>query len=1346
MCKVNFASVFSWCILFLFFGFTMETEAQSYLKENLWDNHRFRISTNRMNVPIGLLKNLSSPMVAGGSSTADGIDLYSGTNRVCIPLYTANARGFSIPLSIGYVASGVKLDQISGPIGLGWSLNAGGCIRRMIKGLPDDFCGLTGTNNSLYEVGWIKENDIYCQLPVLNIDTAISQEISIYSPFGDKRGGLRHLLGKNINSTVSEGVVHDLEPDQYIIDCPYLGGSFVFSTQRDPITHKPLIRSIGQTNMKFDYTLSTLSEGERITAFTITDEAGNKFFFGTDIEIYTTNFYSVFVNNTQNNDNRPFYLNGNFAFVSSIDHIYNNAWFLQKIETILGDEISFTYTKEIYGADPSYVDFIRGQSAIPPPLNPYKRYMSKYYSSNLQMLDFIETYRISKISARSFVIDFLAFNNREDMNYIPTSSPCKRIDRIMVYNKFGPNNNDVVLTRQFDFDFEYMESNSNPSGFGPPDYASFMGANKRLCLKKLTESTKFKAFSPYVFSYEEGILPNRFRYAADIYGYYNGQLNNQTDIPTISIYLADFEYNDRFWPITLPNLQPDYTLAGANREFNADYAKIGLLNSITYPSGAVISYDYEPHAFSYKTQNITGAGFRLKAKTTKENGITLSMDQYLYEGGRALGFPAYGYYDPCIDYPTNYPQEYWNSSYVRSGVNISNSGGSIGYDKVKVTTNANGGFTEYEFENTPTLDSPISQVLPESYYTPGPESLPDYVSLIPQSGSLDDFNRFSELDVPNNFPDHILTTFPYPYRNHVNADWFRGRVKKIKVYDNNYNMVKQTEYSYQERYPGATSFGNLTDQEIIYGVKTAFIENESNSGSEPVAVATKYAIYTGVASLLGSMKTTQYNANGYIESQTDYTYNEVGQPETTSTTNSDGTIFQQRSTWLYDLFNAREHPESSNYYLPDGILYQMAYQNQANTLIEQVNELILGGETFVTGGNLNTYKEAAIINGKTKFLTDKTYVLPTDVLIPANQSSTGHFSYPGISSGQNPAFQFDSRYDPVSTFDAYDAVGRLIESHPTNDNKNVILWDNYLDQMHASVINAQRNECEYSGFEFGRPSSHSNLMFAQCVKSDQNNMPFSGNYQLKISSGGGFQQYLDFSQDKPANNGYKVSAWVKGGGDVIMYLHAKDVNTNLLSKSVANPSSNNEWHLLTLSFTKEEISQLTYNAITVEVLNNSTSDIYVDEVKCYPADAIFSSQSYDERNNLISSVTKNDLSSSIEYDDVGRTSTVRDFENNILATSSYNSSNPANFSVCDCDDTGTTTIIGKYEVNETLTITCNSLDVPDATFKYSKDSESYADCNGQLTLSFSTAGNHTLRMKVTINGTEYVFLRNVIIY
>ena len=62
---------------------------------------------------------------------------YSGVPNTSIPLGVMNGKNISIPVSLDYHASGIKVQDVAGSAGLGWSLNAGGAITRVVRGIPD---------------------------------------------------------------------------------------------------------------------------------------------------------------------------------------------------------------------------------------------------------------------------------------------------------------------------------------------------------------------------------------------------------------------------------------------------------------------------------------------------------------------------------------------------------------------------------------------------------------------------------------------------------------------------------------------------------------------------------------------------------------------------------------------------------------------------------------------------------------------------------------------------------------------------------------------------------------------------------------------------------------------------------------------------------------------------------------------------------------------------------------------------------------------------------------------------------------------------------------------------------
>ena len=66
------------------------------------------------------------------------VGYYTGVPEIKIPIYDLETRGFTLPIALSYHASGIKVAQEASSVGLGWALNAGGCIVREIKH-KDDF-------------------------------------------------------------------------------------------------------------------------------------------------------------------------------------------------------------------------------------------------------------------------------------------------------------------------------------------------------------------------------------------------------------------------------------------------------------------------------------------------------------------------------------------------------------------------------------------------------------------------------------------------------------------------------------------------------------------------------------------------------------------------------------------------------------------------------------------------------------------------------------------------------------------------------------------------------------------------------------------------------------------------------------------------------------------------------------------------------------------------------------------------------------------------------------------------------------------------------------------------------
>ena len=69
----------------------------------------------------------------------------AGLAEYDVPFYTLQGNELSIPIGLHYASGGIKLDEIAGVAGLGWTLEAGGCITRTVVYMPDEFVPIAGS-------------------------------------------------------------------------------------------------------------------------------------------------------------------------------------------------------------------------------------------------------------------------------------------------------------------------------------------------------------------------------------------------------------------------------------------------------------------------------------------------------------------------------------------------------------------------------------------------------------------------------------------------------------------------------------------------------------------------------------------------------------------------------------------------------------------------------------------------------------------------------------------------------------------------------------------------------------------------------------------------------------------------------------------------------------------------------------------------------------------------------------------------------------------------------------------------------------------------------------------------
>ena len=221
------------------------------------------------------------------------MNTYNGTPAITIPLYSIDERDVSIPLTLAYDASGIRVSQEASWVGLGWNMMVGGCINHVTAGCRDKIVR-TGTWDNYLDIYWTSPDyRIFHSWPAESIDGPNDVYPDIANGTGE-----RDFYSANI-----------------------LGESFLFFW--NPFTKE--MEVMGNLRGKYTVESSPTVTDDRfagtIHSFTVSDNLGNTYHFGST---------------ERSND-------GTSEYVS--------AWNLTDITTASGETVNFEYGSECSMAD-----------------------------------------------------------------------------------------------------------------------------------------------------------------------------------------------------------------------------------------------------------------------------------------------------------------------------------------------------------------------------------------------------------------------------------------------------------------------------------------------------------------------------------------------------------------------------------------------------------------------------------------------------------------------------------------------------------------------------------------------------------------------------------------------------------------------------------------------------------------------------------------------------------------------------------------------------------------------------------------------------------------------------------
>ncbi|SDM43708.1 DNRLRE domain-containing protein [Siphonobacter aquaeclarae] len=408
------------------------------------------------------------------------VSYYTGTADISIPVYTIQEGKLSLPVSISYHPSGIKVADEAGQVGLGWALNAGGVVARTVMGEDDFSLGRYFSNQDNLPANTFPKTQMQMGAKVTGDPSKFSFDF-----YAQQGGGSTSLQLK-----AEDGMANEYEPDIYNFNFAGYSGKFIISRTREIIM-----------NEKSDIQIRMIESGNPVTvSWEIKTPDGTAYLF---------------------NERETFRSPGGAASVSS--------WYLSQITSPEGAQITLSYNTivdaknypqgaitETMGVGTIGDVCISGGSPVYSASHTIERMPARYMS----------TVYLNEITFQNGSVRFV-FESREDLPYD------KKLKTIEIYSKAG---GVKTLLKAYDFSYSYFDGSADADVAATGDGS----VSKRLKLLSLTEkSAGGSTLPPHTFTYFEGgnyDLPAKTSFAQDHWGYFNGKLSNQSLIPTFTAF------------------------------------------------------------------------------------------------------------------------------------------------------------------------------------------------------------------------------------------------------------------------------------------------------------------------------------------------------------------------------------------------------------------------------------------------------------------------------------------------------------------------------------------------------------------------------------------------------------------------------------------------------------------------------------------------------------------------------------------------------------------------------------------------------------------------------------------
>ncbi len=1191
---------------------------------------------------------------------------YTGTTDVSITIYTLQAKGVSVPVTLSYHTGGIRLSEESGWVGLGWALNAGGMISRSING-KDDIIGGYFSSDLIHPMPDIKGKlQPHFMIPhppaLLEMGTWGYDYVCNYEIYTDLGN---YNLFTPLSSEFAAPGSYDFEPDSYSFNFLGRSGKFIIDRNKKVVLQK-------QENLRILFATDWSS-------FTITDEQGNQYLFQDKeynkptiggaqhisswllSKIITQQKDSVMFNYT--NDNTWTSVKGNVSEVTSTGAsngitTYNNDPGQDYMNRTLLN-IDYSNAQVQFSFDGNRNDLLNGKK-----LNSVKIY-SKDAGGNLKYIkehqlfysyfsppvtnitDSTDSKRLRLDSVReasgSTVLPAYSFVYNMPANQSYMGKHFSAVDHWGYFRGFPGNSAEPTkgFTPAFIGDFLV-----GPAGAVHEQYLSLTGANRD------PDSTYMKAFSLNTVKYPTGgstfidYDPNYYDYANSKAGSDGRDFEQVTLFPKSAQFIINtngttngtIDFSHIY--LTIPNG------IGSNAQLTVAFVASGIDSMNKYHNTS----DKIKFIFQNNTSDIVNSSF------CQSNGfyICSSSVPLTISSPSVMNWSAY--IDPTVKIPQGFVQIQVTFSWTEALFN-NTSQLMAGGLRVKSITDysAPGKIAKQRIYDYGYQQDRNNDGTPETYsfgrlmgylsygrYQPTGNNGVDYTRYSSSftgftsqtSGNIVGYDQVTEYTIDPqtqantgktvySFYNSSDTSFSYAgYRfpgvsNLGNA--LNGLPKSKSVFavaGSSYKRIASSDYFYHSANRTIYSamkywhpqFSTQNQPGYVHSCTAPCVCPFGIDSAGYDALANFYPAISSEVVLLDSTVEKTYDQNDTTIQYATITRNNYDNPKHFQLTRS-SVNDSKNNTLVSYLRYPQDYLTGSNTQTGNTVIDSMINKNMVASTIEKRDSLYYAGSStgYIKGAQLNTFK----LLSNQSIAPDKIFKL--DIAAPV--TSFSGFSFTGNSTSQ------DSRYRQMISFDSYDNLNNILQYTGTDQTSMSYIWDYKKIYPVAQVKNAVQNDIAYTSFE---ADGSGNWTIPSSLR--DNSSTVTGNQSYNLSNGA-------ISKGSITNGKqYVVAYWSTNG--------AKTITGATITTKTGRYVGGWTYY--------EHIATATATTISVSGTGN------IDELRLYPLGALMTSYTYEPLVGLTATGDPNSENTFYEYDVLTRLKNIKDYQGSIIKNFQYN--------------------------------------------------------------------------------------------